>query len=335
MSNILANRAIGAGLVTVMALPFVLTLIAVVIVGQAAVHVGGIYGSQIAGIARSVNEEIAPRLDELRDSYQNVAAGVQRFQGDARRALGRLGSVPDLAIQRGQFGSTPSVRLVVPNRNYKIASAGFVPEGYQQAGFHLAQFGGSPFKGNPFRGAPSVPNLSNALPSIELRAGSLLNQTLPGQAIPPRRLALSTEPIRAALRPVSQGFDQAIGAVQRPFEEAIQKTTAIAGPLADLRDDIIAVAGPLQQLGRALFIAGLLLAAAVLVFVVTHAVAAVIVTIARPAQSGALLLAGGPLGYLNHVGNSVRKEAVLRLTGQRDEGRTGPLGNPLIVDQPA
>lgn len=332
MRKLIVNRAIGLGLVTLMAAPFVLVVAAILIFGKAAIDAGGVYGAQIAGIARTVNDEIAPRLDDLRQSYQSVADGVQRFEGDIRQTLARLGSVPDLTIERGQLGSTPPIRIVVPNRNYKIASSDLRPDNLHRTGFELAQFGRSnPFSGNPFSSPPSVPNPTATLPSIELSTGSLLNQTLPSQAIPPRSLSLSTEPVRAALRPVSDGFGQAIGVVQRPLSDAIQQTGAVVQPLLALRDDIVAIAGPLRELGQAFVLVAVLLAAAFVVFVITHAIAAVIVAVRRPAESGTAFLVSGPLGYFGFVGNCVRQEAFSRLTNPREEmravGGNGPIAH--------
>ncbi|MEO1016432.1 MAG: hypothetical protein AAFY56_01885, partial [Pseudomonadota bacterium] len=196
-------------------------------------------------------------------------------------------------------------------------------------------FGGNPFGGNPFGGAPSVPNPSNALPSIELRTGSLLNQTLPSQAIPPRNLSLSSEPIRAALRPVADGFGQAIGVVQRPLNEAIQQTRAVVQPLLALRDDIVAIGGPLRQLGQALLLATALLTAAFTVFVVTHAIAAVIIAVRRPAASGTTFLVSGPLGYIGFIGKCVRQEAVSRLTNRPSEESAINGNNPFALEQTA
>lgn len=350
MPTHLRQRALGILLLTTLLVPPVLVAAAAGVAGHATFRLIGEYRQPLDDVVELIEDGLGSPLRDLRRDADALAAGVARLQSETQQALRGLSNLPDFTVRRGQFGATPQLRVRVPNRNVRLADAA-PDDGWQNAayypstqpafaegsGLHLA-FGGS----NPFNRAPSLPRVPNPIDrlpnvpnpanlSLSLRAGQLLDQTLPSQPIPSRDLTLSAAPVRQAFAPVEGGVNRAVSAVRQPFDRVVASATALSQPLERLRGTVTAAAQPFVAFVTALGITGLLLGVAILVFALTYAATGVWWALRRPAEAGRTLLVGGPLGVLGAIGARLRKTTLVLLT---DKAPPATSPEPREVDTP-
>ena len=299
MQRIRSDRLVGVGLALVMVAPTVLVVAGGIVAGKASLTAALAYGDKASAIAHTVSQEIAPRIGEIQAGARRLGEGVERLSNGTAQAFRSLSAIEDLRIEKGRFGATPSFPIRVPRNDFKLAAL----EGpYHAAGFQTAQFGDF---------------LDKAKPNLRIPAGRLLNTTLPSVPIPAATIALSSAPLRAAFAPLGANgvIGKALDGVRGGIDQTVGKATRLAAPLARLRDDVLAVLGPLRDLARGLYVGALLVAAGIAVWLGTHLTTAVVYTPRRLGQATASFATGGVFGYLGFVRACLRREAHARLFG--------------------
>ncbi len=299
MKRIVSDRLIGTGLALAMVAPTVLVVAGGLVAAKASLNAVQVYGDKASAIVHTVSQEIAPHIGEIQAGARRLGEEVERLSNGTTQAFRALSDVGDLRIERGQFGATPSFPIRVPRSDFKIAA---LENPYRAAGFQTAQFGGL---------------LDKAKPNLRIPAGRLLDTTLPSVPIPATTVALSSAPLRAAFATLGEDgvIGKALDGVHGGIDQTVGKAMGLAAPLARLRDDVLAVLGPLRDLARGLYVGGLLIVAGIVVWLGTHLTAAAVYTLRRLGQATLSFATGGVFGYLGFVRACLRREAHARLFG--------------------
>lgn len=119
----LLRRAGGLGLVLLAVAPLLIVGGAVVLIAKVSIDTVRSVQQSATVLARAVDEQLTPSLRAIEASYDRVVAEAARARGQARSSLNQLANLPDLTIQRGQFGSTQAIPLRVPDRNVSLGFA--------------------------------------------------------------------------------------------------------------------------------------------------------------------------------------------------------------------
>jgi len=77
-------------------------------------------GEKVAGITAIVSNEIVPQVTKVQASYATAASRVEQMKTEVGNAMAAVTQIPDLSIQKGQFGSTESLRVHIPDRELSL-----------------------------------------------------------------------------------------------------------------------------------------------------------------------------------------------------------------------
>jgi hypothetical protein len=82
-------------------------------------------GQKVAGIAAIVSNEIVPQVKKVEATYTAVATQVEQMKAEIGKAVTAVTQIGDLSIKQGQFGSTGSVHIHIPDHAVEIGPVKF------------------------------------------------------------------------------------------------------------------------------------------------------------------------------------------------------------------
>jgi hypothetical protein len=116
--NSLLCRLGGLGLVALSLGPIIAALAGIAVVVMLCVNTMRAVGEKVTGIAAIVSNEIVPQVQKVEASYATVASRVEQMKTEVGSAVAAVTQIPDISIQKGQFGSTESLRVHIPDREF-------------------------------------------------------------------------------------------------------------------------------------------------------------------------------------------------------------------------
>jgi hypothetical protein len=118
--NALLRRLGGLGLVALSLGPIIAAVAGIAVVVMLCVNTMRTVGEKVTGIAAIVSNEIVPQVQKVEASYATVASRVEQMKTEVGNAVAAVTQIPDISIQKGQFGSTESLRVHIPDREFSV-----------------------------------------------------------------------------------------------------------------------------------------------------------------------------------------------------------------------
>jgi len=118
--NRLLRRLGGLGLVALSLGPVIAAIAGIGFVVALCVSTMRTVGEKVAGITAIVSNEIVPQVTKVQASYATAASRVEQMKTEVGNAMAAVTQIPDLSIQKGQFGSTESLRVHIPDRELSL-----------------------------------------------------------------------------------------------------------------------------------------------------------------------------------------------------------------------
>jgi type IV secretory pathway VirB2 component (pilin) len=116
----LLRRLGGFVLVALSLGPIIVAVVGIAVVVTLCVGTLRIAAEKVAGIAAIVGNEIVPQVQKVEASYVSVTAQVGQMKTEVGNAVATLTNIQDIRIQKGQFGSTESLRVHIPDREFSL-----------------------------------------------------------------------------------------------------------------------------------------------------------------------------------------------------------------------
>jgi hypothetical protein len=117
--NSLLRRLGGLGLVALSLGPIIAAVAGIAVAVTLCVNMMRTVGEKVTGIAAIVNE-IVPQVQKVEASYATMASRVEQMKTEVGNAVAAVTQIPDISIQKGQFGSTESLRVHIPDREFSV-----------------------------------------------------------------------------------------------------------------------------------------------------------------------------------------------------------------------
>jgi hypothetical protein len=116
----LLRRLGGFVLVALSLGPIIAAVAGIAVVVTLCVGTLRVAGEKVAGIAAIIGNEIVPQVQKVEASYATVASRVEQMKTEVGNAVAAVTQIPDISIQKGQFGSTESLRVHIPDREFSL-----------------------------------------------------------------------------------------------------------------------------------------------------------------------------------------------------------------------
>jgi hypothetical protein len=116
--NSLLRRLGGLGLIALSLGPIIAALAGIAVVATLCVNTIRTVGEKVTGIAAIFSNEIIPQVQKVEASYATVTSRVEQMKTEVGNAVATVTQIPDISIQKGQFGSTESLRVHIPDREF-------------------------------------------------------------------------------------------------------------------------------------------------------------------------------------------------------------------------
>jgi hypothetical protein len=233
-------------------------------------------GRQVEVVSAIVTDRVVPQLQRVEGTYASVARQTGQMKDELEKAMLAATQVEDIQIAAGQLGSIAPLRLRIPERSMSLASG-----------------------------------------AVRLSEGELFNQTLPGVPIPQSPVVLPMTPVRTAFAPfVPDGpVDQAARQVQRELEAAMDEVTRLGQPLADISRSVTGSLAPLGAAATSIAMIGIGVLAAFAVLLVIRLAHGIHLVTRRRTEAGMIYRAGGSLGFLRYLHDTLLLQGTSRLFG--------------------
>jgi hypothetical protein len=114
------RRLGGLGLIALSLGPIIAAVAGIAVVVTLCVNTMRTVGEKVTGIAAIVSNEIVPQVQKVEASYATVASRVEQMKTEVGNAVAAVTQIPDISIQKGQFGSTESLRVHIPDREFSV-----------------------------------------------------------------------------------------------------------------------------------------------------------------------------------------------------------------------
>src|SRR5215475_10823594 len=118
--NRLLHRLGGFGLVALSLGPIIALVAGIAVAVTLCVNMMRTVGEKVTGIAAIVSNEIVPQVKKVEASYATVASRVEQMKTEVGNAVAAITQIPDISIQKGQFGSTEPLRVHIPDREFSL-----------------------------------------------------------------------------------------------------------------------------------------------------------------------------------------------------------------------
>jgi hypothetical protein len=275
--NPLLRRLAGLGLVVLGLGPMIAVVGGVALVVVLCVDTVRTAGQKIAGIAAIVGGEIVPQVQKVQASYATLATQAEHMKAELDKAMLAVTQIQDFQIQPGQFGSTGSLHLHIPDRNLSFASGA------------VRINDGELF--NQTVPGVQIPPRAVAMPMAPLRAAF------------------------APFGP-NGPVGQAIGSSQRVLEATLGEVTKLQQPLQEIEKTVLDGLAPLRAVVAwiAMIVAATLAALGVLLAI--YVLAGILLIIYRPREARMAFGTGGVVGFVAFIYRMLLLEGTSRLLGR-------------------
>jgi hypothetical protein len=125
LHNPLLRRLGGLGLVVLGLGPVIAVVCGIAVVVALCVDTVRASREKIAGIAAIVSHEIVPQVKKVQASYATLATQVEQTKAEVAKAMAAVTQIEDITIKQGQFGSTGSVQIQIPDRDASFGPVRF------------------------------------------------------------------------------------------------------------------------------------------------------------------------------------------------------------------
>lgn len=273
-----SGRAAGFGLIALGFAPLVVILGGVILIGVLMVQTVSIVTTRIATVSQIAVKDIEPQIQAVQTAYGKLAAEAQTMKGQLDGALATLAKLEDAWIDAGQFGSTPSPQIKIPDRDLSLGPGGVV------------KFGD----------------------------GQLFDKALPSVQIPPQPVALPLGPMRAAFAPLGPDglVGQAIGKATGELRATLDEAGKLKQPLLDIKDAVLTIPEPLRGTFERLAIIFAVGAVALAALLLTYFIVATVFLVRRWDEARVTYRTGGLLGLLLYSHRTMIGEGASRLLGR-------------------
>jgi hypothetical protein len=116
----LLRRLGGLGLVALSLGPIIAAVGGIAVVVMLCVNTMRTVGEKVTGIAAIVSNEIVPQVQKMEAGYATVASRVEQMKTEVGNAVAAVTQIPDISVQKGQFGSTQSLHVHIPDREFSV-----------------------------------------------------------------------------------------------------------------------------------------------------------------------------------------------------------------------
>jgi type IV secretory pathway VirB2 component (pilin) len=118
--NTLLRRLGGAGLVVLSLGPIIAVAAGLAVVVTLCISTVRTAADKVAGIAAIVSNEIVPQVRKVQASYAATAAEVAQMKTEIGNAVTAVTQIQDISIKQGQFGSTGTLQIHIPERDVSV-----------------------------------------------------------------------------------------------------------------------------------------------------------------------------------------------------------------------
>jgi type IV secretory pathway VirB2 component (pilin) len=118
--NTLLRRLGGLGLIVLSLGPIIAVVAGMAVVVTLCVGAVRTAAEKAAGIAAIVGNEIVPQVRNVQASYAEVAAEVAQMKTEIGNAVTAVTQIQDISIKQGQFGSTGTLQIHIPEREVSV-----------------------------------------------------------------------------------------------------------------------------------------------------------------------------------------------------------------------
>jgi hypothetical protein len=116
----LGRRALGFGYLALALAPMLLIAIVLAIVVGTMFEVVALSRQKVTAVTEILDHELTPRIAAIRSGYDEVVRNVEHVGDEFVHVSRLLGNLPDITIQRGQFGATQTLPLRIPDREVEF-----------------------------------------------------------------------------------------------------------------------------------------------------------------------------------------------------------------------
>lgn len=120
MQHALLRRLNGFGLLLLSLGPPAIVVVGLGLAAALVIDMVEVTRARIAAVAETVNGQITPRIAEIRAGYAALAADAGRVDAELGQTFRTLASLQDLRIAPGQFGTTPTQHVRIPDNDVWI-----------------------------------------------------------------------------------------------------------------------------------------------------------------------------------------------------------------------
>ncbi len=113
----LLRRLGGVGLVALGLGPVIAAVCGIAVVVVLCANTVRATGQKVGEIAALVGNEIVPQVKKVQASYAVLATQAEQMKAEVGKAMAAVTQIEDISIRKGQFGSTGSVHIRIPERD--------------------------------------------------------------------------------------------------------------------------------------------------------------------------------------------------------------------------
>jgi len=119
------RRLGGLGLVVVSLGPVIAVVFGIAVAVSLCVGTVRDIGQKVTGIVTIVGNEIVPQVKKVEADYATVATKVEQMKAEIGKAVTAVTQIEDLSIKQGQFGSTGTVHIQIPDHDVSVGPVKF------------------------------------------------------------------------------------------------------------------------------------------------------------------------------------------------------------------
>jgi hypothetical protein len=274
--NPLLRRLGGLVLVVLSLGPMIAVVGGIAVVVVLCVDVMRTVGQKIDGIAAIVGSEIVPQVHKVQASYAALAGQAEQTKAEVEKTMLAITQIEDMRIPPGQFGSTGSLHIHIPEHEMSLAS------------------GAVKINDGEF--------FNQTLPGVQIPPGPI--------AVPMAPLRTAFAPFGP-----NGPIGQAIGSSGRELEATLGEVTKLQQPLQDIEKTVLDGLAPLEAVAERIvtIIFAAVLALAILLAI--YVAAGVLIIKYRPREAGTAYRTGGALGFAAFTRRTLMSQGTSRLLG--------------------
>jgi hypothetical protein len=119
------RRLGGLGLVVLGLGPVIAIVFGIAVVVALCADTVRATGQKVAGIAAIVGNEVVPQVKKVQASYGALATEAEQMKAEIGKAMTAVTQIQDINIKQGQFGSTGSLHIHIPDHAVSVGPVNF------------------------------------------------------------------------------------------------------------------------------------------------------------------------------------------------------------------